>query len=75
MPTPTIQQVLEAHTDEWMAMPGVVGVGIGQVEGLPCIKIFVDRPRPELTAKIPSTLDGYRILVDAVGEIRALDSE
>ena len=75
MATPTIQQVLEAHTDEWMALPGVVGAGIGQVEGLACIKIFVDRPRPELTAKIPATLDGYRILVDAIGEIRALDSE
>lgn len=75
MPTPTIQQVLAAHTDEWMVMPGVVGAGIGQVEGVACIKIFVDRPRPELTAKIPSTLEGYRILVEAIGEIRALDAE
>ena len=62
---------LPAAWDPWVSCPAE-GV---TYPGLPCIKIFVDRPQPELTAKIPSTLDGYRIIVEAIGEIRTLDSE
>ena len=54
MPTPTIQQVLAAHTDEWMAMPGVVGAGIGQVEGAACIGVSPVR------ANMPDTLARVR---------------
>ena len=69
----TIEKVLEEHTNAWMAVPGVVGTGIGLSEGRPCIKVYVVEQTPELAAKIPATVDGYRVILEVTGEIRALD--
>ena len=71
MAPPTIEAVLKAHTDEWMAIPGVVGTGIGECEGKPCIRIFVAKKTPELLKKIPSKLEGFVVDVEETGEIRA----
>ena len=73
MTTKIIEEVLEEHTAELMAIPGVVGTGIGEFEGKPCIKVFVVENTEELTNKIPSQVEGP-IIVEDTGEIRALDS-
>jgi hypothetical protein len=75
MPQLTIEQVLEKHTDQWMAMTGVVGTGIGQSGGKPCIKVFVIKTTDELSKKIPTTVDGYPVLIEETGEFKALDKE
>ena len=54
----TIDQVLRAHTDEWMSISGVVGTGIGERDGESCIRIFVTRKTPQLLQKLPSAADG-----------------
>ena len=73
MPAPTILQVLEAHTDAWMAIPGVVGTAIGEVEGRPCIKVFLADETPALAEKFPSELEGYRVVLEVTGPFQALD--
>lgn len=75
MPNPTIEQVLDAHTHEWMSLSGVVGTGIGEFEGRPCIKVFLAGETPGLAGKIPSTLEGYRVILEQTGEFRPLDPE
>ncbi len=74
MAGPTIEAVLKEHTDEWMSIPGVVGTGIGECEGKPCIRILVAKKTPELLKKIPSKLEGFVVDVQETGEIRARDS-
>lgn len=73
MATKTIQQVQEEHTDEWMAIPGVVGTAIGQQDGKPCILILTASNTEQVRQKIPSSVEGYPVVVRFVGEIRALD--
>ena len=73
MPERTIEQVQEEHTDEWMAIPGVEGTAIGLYEGKPCIKIFTSKKPQELRAKIPSTVEGYPVIIEETGAFRALD--
>jgi hypothetical protein len=69
----TIEQVQEEHTVEWMALPGVVGTAIGQCEGRPCILVLTASNTEQVRQKIPSTVEGYPVVVRFVGEIRALD--
>jgi hypothetical protein len=69
----TIQQVQEQHTDQWMAIPGVVGTAIGQCDGKPCILILTASNTEQVRQKIPSTVEGYPVVVQYSGEVRALD--
>ena len=73
MPERTIEQVQEEHTDDWMAIPGVEGTAIGLYEGKPCIKIFSSSRSQEVRAKIPSTVEGYPVIIEETGDFRALD--
>ncbi len=70
----TIQAVLQQYAPSLMSHPGVVGTGIGECGGTPCIKVFVVKKTPELVGKIPSSLEGFPVSVEETGEIRALDS-
>lgn len=65
----TIDQVLAAHADSLMALPGVVGTAIGMCEGERCIKVLV-ADSSAARAKIPSRLEGYRVTVEVTGAIR-----
>jgi DhnA family fructose-bisphosphate aldolase class Ia len=73
MPEKTIEQVQQDHTDAWMAIPGVVGTGIGQDKGKPCILVFTASNTKQVRRKIPSLVDGYPVVVRYMGEVRALD--
>jgi len=69
----TIQSVLKEHTDKLMTLPGVVGTGLGECSGKPCIKVFVAKKTPDLVKQIPSSLEGHPVEVQETGEFRALD--
>ena len=71
----TIQEVLKSHTPELMSIPGVVGTALGEQDGELCIKVLVIEKTPELTKKIPSTLEGFPVAIQQTGEIRALEPE
>jgi hypothetical protein len=68
-----IEEVLEDQTPALMALPGVTGTYQGALEdGRPCIKVMVTAPSPDLEARIPRELDGYPVLLEVTGEIRAM---
>ncbi len=75
MPERTIEQVLKDRTDEWMAIPGVVGTAIGLFEDKPCIKIFTSSKPQQLRDKIPSTVEGYPVFIEETGAFRALEQQ
>ena len=75
MPEKTIEQVLNERTHEWMAIPGVVGTGIGMFEGSPCIKVLTSSKPQELRDEIPSTVESYPVIIEETGDFRALDQE
>ena len=66
----SIEGAQEELTPQVMALPGVVGIAIGECEGSPCIKVLVASKTKELLGKIPSTYKGYKVEVEEVGEIR-----
>jgi hypothetical protein len=58
-----------------MAVPGVVGVAQGLLDGRACIRVFVVTDTPELRQRIPSALHGYPVVIEPSGEIRALPKD
>ncbi len=75
MPQATIEQVQSKYSDQWMSIPGVVGTGVGEFQGKPCIKVFVSKKTSELEKKIPATADGYRVIIEETGEFKAHDKQ
>ncbi len=73
MPGKSITEVLKEHTDELMAMSGVVGVGEGMYGGKPCIKVFVIKKSIKVVQDIPAYLEGYSVIIEESGEFRALN--
>jgi hypothetical protein len=57
-----------------MALPGVVGTGIGSCDGEPCMKVYVLRVTAELQDRIPESVEGYRVTLEETGMIRARDT-
>ena len=70
MTAKTIDEVLAAHTDSLLALPGVVGTAIGSCDGEPCIKVMVADSNPDTRARIPARLEQYRVVVEVTGAIR-----
>jgi hypothetical protein len=65
-----IEDVMNEHRSALMRTPGVVGVGIGQCSGRPCIKVFVVEKTPALVSQVPSTLEGYDVAIEVTGGFR-----
>jgi hypothetical protein len=70
-----IEDVIARHEARLLDLPNVVGVGIGERRGAPVIKVFVTQKIPEATLaadeRVPRSLDGYEVDVEAIGEPRA----
>ncbi len=75
MPTKTIEQVQQEHTAAWMAIPGVIGTAIGEHKGKPCILVLTASNTKRVRQQIPATADGYPVVVQYTGEIRALGEQ
>src|SRR6266853_3136275 len=63
----SIDEVLAAHSDSLMALPGVVGTAIGLCDGERCIKVFLADSGQETKRRIPTHLEGYRVLAEVTG--------
>jgi hypothetical protein len=72
MAVKTIEEVLKKHTGELMSVPGVVGTAQGICDNKPCIKVYVIKKTPELNKKIPDIIEGYPVVIEETGKIRAL---
>jgi hypothetical protein len=68
----SISEVKDRHTPELMAIPGVVGVGIGGTAGEERIVVYLENGSPELKARIPAELEGYEVVVEVTGTIKPL---
>ncbi len=75
MTVKTIVEVLKEHTEELMSIPGVVGIGQGLCNGKPCIKVLVIEKTLDLAQKIPDNLEGYLVMIEETGDIRALPED
>ncbi len=70
---PTIAEVIRAHDDSLMAVPGVVGISESRTDdGTPCVKIMVVQLDATLRARLPVMLEGYPVVLEESGEIRAM---
>lgn len=70
MATRSIDEVLAAHSDSLMALPGVVGTAIGLCDGERCITVLLADSNPETKRRIPARLEGFRVRVEVTGAIR-----
>jgi hypothetical protein len=68
-----IATLIERHSAEWMAIPGVAGVYEGETRAhVPCIRIMVVRRTPELESKLPRSVAGHPVEIEETGEIRPM---
>ncbi len=67
-----IAEVYEEHSEQLMAVPGVVGTAISLCEGKPCIKVYAVKKTAELSRRIPSRLDGYPVEIEETGVLRTM---
>jgi len=67
-----IEAVLNEYAEQWMSIPGVVGTAQGLHGSTPCIKIYVVEKTPALEEQIPDVLHGHPVVLEEVGELRAL---
>ena len=67
----TIQQTKEKHQADLMNLPGVVSIGIGLSKGETVIIIGLDGKHPSTEKALPRELEGYKVVSQDVGTIRA----
>jgi hypothetical protein len=60
------------YEGELMAIPGVVGVGIGDCNGKECIVVLIRDRTAQVDREMPGTLDGYPVQIEVTGPIKAL---
>ena len=65
-----IAEVLAAHNESLLALPGVVGTAIGIRDGVRCIRVFAVSSGTIAAAVISDRLDGYPVVVEITGPIR-----
>ena len=65
----SIDEVLAAHTESLMALPGVVGTAVGLCDGQRCIKVLLADSSPATKRRIPSRLEGYPVVIEVTGTI------
>lgn len=75
MSAQAIERALRARTPALMALPGVVGTAEGLCERRPCIKVLVVTKTPELERDIHAILEGYPVVIEETGRIRARPEE
>jgi hypothetical protein len=75
-PKRDINAVLAAHDSELLAIPDVVGVYVGTTEEgrTPCLKVMLARKNPASERKIPRMIDGYHVVTEVTGSVRAFGS-
>jgi len=64
----SIESIRAKHEQRLMSLPNVNGVGIGEKDGKPVIKVYVTQ---EPVEGIPKTLDGVDVEVEAIGPVQA----
>ena len=70
--SPSIKEVKTRYETQILQMAGVVSVGIGlDKNGREAIIIGLEGPNTETEARLPSELEGYPVIIQTVGRIKA----
>ena len=73
VPGEAVVKAMDAHVDELMAIPGVVGVAVGALDdGKPCIMVLVVKKTPKSEKLIPRAIEGFPVRIEVSGEIRPM---
>jgi hypothetical protein len=67
-----IERLLATHTLRLMAIPGVVGIAQGEVNGEPCVVVYVKKNDAAIQRSIPAQLEGYPVRIEESGDIGPL---
>ena len=74
VPRRDINAVLAAHDKALLAIPGVVGVYVGTLDGgTPCLKVMLAEKNVETERQVPPAIEGYAVVTEVTGEIRPLN--
>ena len=73
-PDKTLVQVLEENRSAIMAMPNVIGVGIGKCDAELCIKVMVCRHSDELEERLGALLEDYPYRIEVTEPLQTLPS-
>jgi len=68
----SIEDVKRKNEGWLMALPGVVGVGIGKKAGTRVIQVYVKEFSNVIRDKVPAMIDGHPTDVLKVGDVRRL---
>jgi hypothetical protein len=73
-PKRDVNKVLAAHDKELLAIPDVVGVYVGLLKDgrTLCLKVMLARRNTESERKIPRMIEGYPVVIEVTGDVRAL---
>ena len=69
---PAIELVRQQYESELMAVEGVVGVGISECQGEPCIEVYLADESSNVRQQIPTQLNGFKVNTEVIGKIEAL---
>jgi hypothetical protein len=68
---PDIAEIIDAHTEQLMALDDVVAVGESRCDGQPCIKVLLRTANPNTSNAMPARLDGILVVSEVSGEFNA----
>lgn len=70
VPTRDINAVMADHTSELMAIPGVTGVAIGELDDhTPCILVLVEEKTEAVERAVPKVIEGHPVRLYVSGKI------
>jgi hypothetical protein len=76
VPSRDINEVMNSHVDELMAIPGVAGVAVSELDDkTPCILVLVVEETDEINHKVPQKLEGHPVRLFVSGKIIPLQGE
>jgi hypothetical protein len=72
-----INAVLAAHDKELLALRDVVGVSVSTLDDhrTPCLRIMLARHNAKTERAIPPSIEGYLVVLEVTGEVRALHGQ
>ena len=66
------EEVKRRRQAELLRIRGVVGVGVGRMDGDACINVYVEKDTAQVRAAVPKMLDGVATQIVVTGKFRAL---
>jgi len=76
MPARDINEVMNSQGGVLMAIPGVVGVAVGELDdGTACIQVLVVEETAEISRQVPKELEGHPVKIFVSGEIKPMQGK